>query len=75
MTGDENIIKNEEGVTTSIKLVWSIEDVIGRAEETDVKLTDKQAGDVLDYCYHEHDATIGMNWDVIDYYIDLVLKG
>lgn len=42
--------------------VWHISDV--QNEHSD--LTDEQAREVLQYCHDNHDASIGMNWDVID---------
>lgn len=44
-----------------IAVVWSIEDV----QETRPELTDEQAWAVLQAVSHYHDATIGINWDVL----------
>ena len=46
-----------------IAIIWSVEDVI---QECDW-LTREQALDVLQHIDHKHDATIGINWDVIYY--------
>ena len=46
----------------SISLVWTIDDVQSIRED----LSDDQAGTVLDTCLAEHDASIGVNWDVIE---------
>ena len=51
-----------------ISIDWYIEDV----QSIDETLTDKQAEQVLDLVKYNHDATIGVNWDVIRIYIDMV---
>ncbi|HAT1945882.1 TPA: hypothetical protein JBJ85_15515 [Legionella pneumophila] len=45
-----------------INIVWSIEDVL------DVRplLSKEQASTVLQHLKENHDATIGINWDVIE---------
>jgi hypothetical protein len=45
---------------------WSIEDV----QEIRPDLTDEQAWEVLQAVERNHDATIGINWDVLDYHAD-----
>jgi len=46
-----------------IAIIWSVEDVM---QECDW-LTREQALDVLHHIDHKHDATIGINWEVIYY--------
>ena len=46
----------------TIALHWSTEDVMQQCNW----LTKDQARDVLHTCLHEHDACIGLNWDVIE---------
>ena len=46
-----------------IAIVWSVEDVM---QECDW-LTREQALEVLNHLDHKHDATIGINWEVIYY--------
>ena len=54
---------------------WHIEDIKTQALENDnIVLTDLQANKVLYLLYKEHDAEIGINWEVIDCTIDYVLK-
>jgi hypothetical protein len=45
-----------------IALHWTTEDVMQQCNW----LTKKQAQDVLHACLHGHDASIGLNWDVIE---------
>ncbi|CEG59308.1 hypothetical protein [Legionella fallonii] len=49
-------------LTQEISIVWSIEDVL------DVRplLSKEQASIVLQHLKKNHDATIGINWDVIE---------
>jgi len=47
---------------TEISITWSIDDV--KCQRPD--LTDEQCSDVLIEIEKNHDATIGINWDVID---------
>jgi len=45
-----------------IAIIWSVADVL----ELRPDLTPDQALDVLHQVDHKHDATIGVNWDVLD---------
>jgi hypothetical protein len=44
---------------------WGIEDVYQQAEEDDIELTEEQAHWVLYRIKNDHDAGIGVNWDVL----------
>lgn len=50
---------------TKITITWSIEDIEDAANNMDCSLTKKQQSDVLQQIKNGHDATIGINWDVI----------
>lgn len=50
--------------------IWCREDVIERAKENDIEITPEQADDILDQIDHRQDCTVGINWDVLDYYIE-----
>jgi len=54
----------------TITISWSTVDVLAKAEEMDVSLTEEQADEVLDMVERKHDASIGINWDVIEYWIN-----
>ena len=51
-----------------ITITWCIDDVLA----VDHSLTPKQAREVLRLMKHRHDASIGINWDVIQCHIDQV---
>lgn len=59
----------------TINIKWSTDDVLWRAEDMNVKITEEQADDVLSLLESNHDANVGINWDVIDYYIGVITKG
>jgi len=56
----------EEKQDKTIHIEWHIEDV----QNVDDRLDDEQAMDVLEGLKNNHDANIGINWDVISYAID-----
>ena len=49
----------------TIQITWCVEDVLHQAEEEGIALTLEQCKEVLDHVDKNHDATIGINWDVI----------
>ena len=49
-----------------IAVIWSIDDV--KQERPD--LTDEQCMEVLQQCERQHDASIGINWEVICIHAD-----
>jgi hypothetical protein len=49
-----------------IAITWSYEDV----QSEDPTLTDEEARQVLQLMKDGHDATIGINWDTINAWID-----
>lgn len=55
-------------LTTEITIKWCYEDVLS----IDNTLTPTQISDVLNELKNNHDANIGVNWDVIDTVIDIV---
>jgi hypothetical protein len=54
----------------TIEIRWSTEDVIWQADNMDIELTEEQADAILDNVEHYHDASIGINWDVISFHIE-----
>jgi hypothetical protein len=51
-----------------IAAIWSIEDV----QEVRPDLTEEQCWEVLQHVRHDHDATIGINWDVLSCHADML---
>jgi len=53
---------------------WHIDDVQGQAENMGEVLTDEECRDVLAMVMRRHDCNIGINWEVIDYWIGEILN-
>jgi hypothetical protein len=53
-----------------IHIGWSTEDVLQRAKDNDVKLTEDEANSILLEMQRDYDADVGINWETIDVYID-----
>lgn len=49
---------------------WSVEDIYMAGEQENTDITHDQARTILQRLEHNHDATIGINWDVIKAEID-----
>ena len=45
--------------------IWDISDVVSKAEECDIEITEEEALQIISDIDENHDATIGINWDVI----------
>jgi len=52
--------------------IWCVEDVLERAEERGIKISRKGAEEIIDEVHRRRDSTIGINWDVIDSFLDEV---
>jgi hypothetical protein len=58
----------EEMITcseTTIASLWDVEDVIEKADQMGIQITKEDAFEVLERINYNHDANIGINWDVI----------
>lgn len=58
----------------TIEIKWSTEDVLTRAEDMGVTLTEEQGDQILQRVYDNHDADVGVNWVVIDFHIEDFLE-
>jgi hypothetical protein len=56
------------GLPNYIAITWSIEDV----KEVASDLSDDECRQVLQLAKDKHDATIGINWDVLEELADIV---
>ena len=52
--------------------IWCVEDVLERAEERGIKISRKEAEKIIDEIHRRRDSTVGINWVVIDAYLDEV---
>jgi len=67
------VIKRLEGYKPDEHIavaIWCEQDVIEQAEHRGIKLTQEEAQDIVDEIDRKQDCSIGINWDVLDVYID-----
>ena len=53
---------------------WHIDDVIEQAENNGEQVTKEEARKVLQLMDKNHDCEVGINWDVIDGWVDFVVS-
>lgn len=66
--------ESQDKKSKTISISWSTQDVLMLADEMDVQLTEAQADEVLDRLVENHDGDIGINWGVIEYFIDEIIS-
>lgn len=80
---NELVIEMKEGLDARIRflepgqacIVWSVEDFEHRANERDGEYDESKFENALEQMIHKHDATLGISWDTIDFWLDeLCLK-
>ena len=56
--------------------LWQTEDVIYAARDRfePVEVTQEQAEEVIRLMDHNKDCNVGLNWDVMNYYLETVLS-
>jgi hypothetical protein len=52
-----------------LSIVWSTLDVQSQAESMGLSIDDDQAYEILKQVIDRHDASTGVSWDTIEYYI------
>ena len=57
-----------------ITITWHSDDVLDRAKNINIDITEQQAIDILQSIKSNHDASLGINWDVIDSHIESYIK-
>jgi len=58
-------------LSETISIVWHVDDVLEQAKQRNIKISRDQATHLLHRMDAKHDATIGINWEVIDCYLDM----
>lgn len=56
--------------TELVAVFWQKDDVLTRAKDRGLVISDEEAGDIVEALEDRHDACIGINWDVIDFHLD-----
>ena len=49
---------------------WCADDVLDKASDMSVKITEDEAVEILDHIEHNFDASLGVSWDTIEWAID-----
>ena len=57
---------------TQIAIIWGLEDVKSLAKDNHINITDQQALEILHKIEKQHDATIGVNWEVISCHLSML---
>jgi len=68
-----NVIEHLQGYNPDEHIataIWCEADVMGRAEEQGMRITHKQAQEILDAIDRKQDCEMGISWDTLDCYID-----
>jgi len=50
--------------------IWGVDDVLERAKEREINVTEEQARNILELIHRRQDATLGITWDTIDCYLE-----
>jgi len=50
--------------------IWQVEDVEWRAADMGIEVSKEECAGILGAMNDNHDATNGMSWDTIDYWLD-----
>jgi hypothetical protein len=58
-----DVIKDK--LKDEMHVVWNIQDIYDQAEDDGIELDSNQAQEILASLHQKHDATVGINWDVI----------
>ena len=59
---------HDDSLTKQIAIIWHIEDIQSIRSD----LTDEQAYIVLQHLKENHDASLGINWEVIEIVADIL---
>lgn len=54
--------------------IWTGSDVWMLGDEQDIDLTDEEIERVLEWANQKQDASQGINWDVLGFYVDEVIR-
>jgi len=65
----EHLKKYPEDLHVAVA-IWQEDDVIEFAKENDIKVTRKQAQDIIDRMDRKQDCTMGITWTTIECYLD-----
>jgi hypothetical protein len=53
--------------------IWQVDDVLEKAKEMEVTLTETEASEIIDFVHNKHDAELGISWMTIETAIDIYM--
>lgn len=53
--------------------IWEKDDILATADKLKFKLSNDQVRDVLSMLERKHDANIGINWNVIEFWVEEIV--
>jgi len=63
-------LQNYANATPACVVIWLSDDVISRAREHNVSISNELAAEILESLEHNHDCNYGITWDHIDAELD-----
>ena len=54
--------------------LWQVDDILMYAKQEEINISEEEAQEILDRIGRRWDASIGISWDTISYYLDLHLE-
>ena len=57
-------------LSETITISWHVKDILYRAKDNGLELSKDKALEILHKIKDNHDSTIGINWEVIDAYLE-----
>lgn len=52
--------------TDQVAIVWTIKDIMDIAKKMNKKISKRTARLILNEIFHKHDASLGVNWNIIE---------
>ena len=68
--GLKHSLKDDADDTPIAWAIWQVEDVEWRAADMGIEVSYEECAGILDAMNADQDATTGMSWDTIDYFLD-----
>lgn len=59
-------------INGELHIIWGVEDVLSRASDSGITITEEQALAILTAIGDSHDCNLGITWDTIDFHLENV---
>lgn len=70
----EELNKFHKKDDTILAHIWQVRDILDRAKEREISLTEFQADEILENMDRHIDCTLGVCWDTVDVFTDNFLE-